>query len=49
MAKKKKLTTAERKEARLRKGKPPIGNKLLYVTSGHYAKYGKDAFHTGNR
>ena len=23
---------------------PPIGNKLLYVTSGHYAKYGKDAF-----
>ena len=21
---------------------PPIGNKLLYVTSGHYAKYGKD-------
>ena len=23
---------------------PPIGNKLLYVTSGHYAKYGKDSF-----
>ena len=23
---------------------PPIGNKILYVTSGHYAKYGKDAF-----
>ena len=23
---------------------PPIGNKLLYVTSGHYAKYGKDEF-----
>lgn len=23
---------------------PPIGNKFLYVTSGHYAKYGKDAF-----
>ena len=23
---------------------PHIGNKLLYVTSGHYAKYGKDAF-----
>ena len=23
---------------------PPIGNKLLYVTSGHYAKYGKDAY-----
>ena len=21
---------------------PPIGNKLLYITSGHYAKYGKD-------
>ena len=23
---------------------PHIGNKLLYVTSGHWAKYGKDAF-----
>ena len=23
---------------------PPIGNKELYVTSGHYAKYGKDSF-----
>ena len=23
---------------------PPIGNKSLYVTSGHYAKYGKDSF-----
>ena len=23
---------------------PPIGNKMLYVTSGHYAKYGKDSF-----
>ena len=23
---------------------PPIGNKILYVTSGHYAKYGKDSF-----
>ena len=23
---------------------PPIGNKMLYITSGHYAKYGKDAF-----
>ena len=23
---------------------PHIGNKMLYVTSGHYAKYGKDAF-----
>ena len=23
---------------------PPIGNKNLYVTSGHYAKYGKDSF-----
>ncbi|MBO7258629.1 MAG: threonine--tRNA ligase [Paludibacteraceae bacterium] len=23
---------------------PPIGNKLLYVPSGHYAKYGKDAY-----
>ncbi len=23
---------------------PPIGNKNLYITSGHYAKYGKDAF-----
>ena len=23
---------------------PPIGNKDLYVTSGHYAKYGKDSF-----
>ena len=21
---------------------PPIGNKLLYITSGHYAKYGKE-------
>ena len=23
---------------------PPIGSKELYVTSGHYAKYGKDSF-----
>ena len=23
---------------------PHIGNKELYVTSGHYAKYGKDSF-----
>ena len=23
---------------------PPIGNKLWYITSGHYAKYGKDSF-----
>ncbi len=23
---------------------PPIGNKNLYITSGHYAKYGKDSF-----
>ncbi len=23
---------------------PHIGNKMLYVTSGHYAKYGKDSF-----
>ena len=23
---------------------PPIGNKMLYVTSGHYAKYGKESF-----
>ena len=23
---------------------PPIGNKLLYITSGHYAKYGKESF-----
>ena len=23
---------------------PHIGNKILYVTSGHYAKYGKDSF-----
>ena len=23
---------------------PPIGNKMLYITSGHYAKYGKDSF-----
>ena len=23
---------------------PPIGNKMLYVTSGHFAKYGKDSF-----
>lgn len=23
---------------------PHIGNKVLYVTSGHYAKYGKDSF-----
>ena len=22
----------------------PIGNKLVYITSGHYAKYGKDSF-----
>ena len=22
----------------------PIGNKMLYITSGHYAKYGKDSF-----
>ena len=23
---------------------PPIGNKMLYITSGHYAKNGKDSF-----
>lgn len=23
---------------------PHIGNKMLYITSGHYAKYGKDSF-----
>ena len=23
---------------------PPIGNKMLYITSGHYAHYGKDSF-----
>ncbi len=23
---------------------PPIGNKVLYITSGHYAKYGEDSF-----
>ena len=23
---------------------PPIGNKMLYITSGHYAKSGKDSF-----
>ena len=23
---------------------PPIGHKNLYITSGHYAKYGKDSF-----
>ncbi len=31
---------------------PHIGNKELYVTSGHYAKYGKDSFqpiHTPSR
>ena len=31
---------------------PPIGNKNLYITSGHYAKYGKDSFqpiHTRRR
>ena len=24
---------------------PPIGNKLLYITSGHYAKYGKEGMY----
>ena len=28
---------------------PHIGNKELYVTSGHYAKYGKDSFQQKNR
>ena len=27
---------------------PPIGNKLLYITSGHYAHYGKDSFQSIN-
>lgn len=38
------LTKIQRKYGYLQVITPHIGNKNLYVTSGHYAKYGKDSF-----
>ena len=38
------LTKVQRKYGYLPVITPHIGNKSLYVTSGHYAKYGKDSF-----
>ncbi len=38
------LTKVQRKYGYLPVITPHIGNKTLYVTSGHYAKYGKDSF-----
>ncbi len=38
------LTKIQRKYGYLQVITPHIGNKMLYVTSGHYAKYGKDSF-----
>ena len=38
------LKAAQRKAGYLPVISPHIGNKELYVTSGHYAKYGKDSF-----
>ena len=38
------LTNIQRKYGYLQVITPHIGNKMLYVTSGHYAKYGKDSF-----
>ena len=38
------LTKIQKKYGYLQVITPHIGNKMLYVTSGHYAKYGKDSF-----
>ncbi len=38
------LTKIQRRYGYLQVITPHIGNKALYVTSGHYAKYGKDSF-----
>ena len=38
------LRKIQRKYGYLQVITPHIGNKMLYVTSGHYAKYGKDSF-----
>lgn len=38
------LTKIQRRYGYLQVITPHIGNKMLYVTSGHYAKYGKDSF-----
>ncbi len=38
------LAKIQRKYGYMQVVTPHIGNKLLYVTSGHYAKYGKDSF-----
>ncbi len=38
------LTNIQRRYGYLQVITPHIGNKNLYVTSGHYAKYGKDSF-----
>ena len=38
------LSKIQRKYGYLPVITPHIGNKTLYVTSGHYAKYGKDSF-----
>lgn len=38
------LSKIQRKYGYLPVITPHIGNKILYVTSGHYAKYGKDSF-----
>lgn len=40
------LSKIQRKYGYLPVITPHIGNKTLYVTSGHYAKYGKDSFQT---
>ncbi len=45
------LRKAQQKAGYLPVVTPHIGNKILYVTSGHYEKYGKDSFqpiHTPN-
>ncbi len=38
------LAKIQKKYGYLQVVTPHIGNKMLYVTSGHYAKYGKDSF-----
>ena len=38
------LAKLQKKYGYLQVVTPNIGNKMLYVTSGHYAKYGKDSF-----
>jgi len=38
------LATIQRRYGYMQVITPHIGNKELYVTSGHYAKYGKDSF-----